>query len=470
MIDTDAVARRPCDGSPRTIRREDVAVETYSARGGLDLAALAAARPERYPFLFESSAGAAAQSRFDLLLAFPESETAVNASGGHDFLAHLGADCGQVDALEGLPFIGGWFFYLGYEMAGAVESSLDLPVSTDYDWPDALAVRCPAAIIHDRRDQAFHLVSERPEVNRLGAMADDLRTTEPISPPLSLTCDWAEQPPQTYCDAVARAGAYIRAGDIFQANLSRAWHGRLQEPLAPAVIYAALRASNPAPFSGLLQWRDSALVSTSPERLVTIEDGVIQTRPIAGTRARQPGVDQTDIVAELLGHPKERAEHVMLIDLERNDLGRVCRPGSVAVNELMVAESYARVHHIVSNVRGELHTDTSYGDALRAVFPGGTITGCPKVRCMQIIAELEGEARGPYTGSFGYISRCGRLDSNIVIRSVSQHGRDLTLRTGAGIVADSDPASELAETRAKARGVLNAFSSAGGLASEPPAR
>ena len=161
--------------------------------------------------------------------------------------------------------------------------------------------------------------------------------------------------------------------------------------------------------------------------------------------------------AELIANPKERAEHVMLIDLERNDLGRICEPGSVEVDEMMVIESYAHVHHIVSNVRGRLRAGITPGSALRAVFPGGTITGCPKVRCMEIIAELETSPRGAYTGSFGYLNRDGSMDLNILIRTMVLHGTRLRLRAGAGIVADSEPEAELDETRAKARGLLEAL-------------
>jgi len=173
-------------------------------------------------------------------------------------------------------------------------------------------------------------------------------------------------------------------------------------------------------------------------------------------------------VCELVGNPKERAEHIMLIDLERNDLGRVCVPGSVEVDELMTVESYAHVHHIVSNVRGRLRADATPGAVVRAVFPGGTITGCPKVRCMQVIAELEGEGRGAYTGAFGWLNRDGDLDLNILIRSAEleadeadEAGAVLRFRTGGGIVADSDPQRELDETRAKARGMLRALGVAG---------
>ena len=190
-----------------------------------------------------------------------------------------------------------------------------------------------------------------------------------------------------------------------------------------------------------------------------MRDGGISTRPIAGTRPR--GEDERSdqgLARELRAHPKEQAEHVMLIDLERNDLGRICEPGSVEVDEFMVLESYAHVHHIVSNVRGRLRSDISPGQVIAAVFPGGTITGCPKVRCMQIIGELEGEARGAYTGSLGYLNRDGSMDLNILIRSMEFRADSLVLRAGAGIVADSIPERELEETRAKARGVLRALS------------
>jgi anthranilate synthase component I len=225
-----------------------------------------------------------------------------------------------------------------------------------------------------------------------------------------------------------------------------------------AALYRRLCAANPAPFAALAQWQGIAILSSSPERLVRVEGREVETRPIAGTRprSRTPGGDRAEM-AELAAHPKERAEHVMLIDLERNDLGRVCEAGTVRVDELMSIESYTHVHHIVSNVSGILRSGVTPLGAVRAVFPGGTITGCPKFRCMQIIAELEGQGRGAYTGSLGYLTRDGRLDLNILIRTMTVAGGRVDFRAGAGIVADSDPERELEETRAKARGLLAAL-------------
>ena len=250
---------------------------------------------------------------------------------------------------------------------------------------------------------------------------------------------------------------YLRAGDVFQVNLSRAWRARFDAPPEPSAFYARLRDANPAPFAGLLRHRGWALASSSPERLVSVRGDVVETRPIAGTRPRLPGDDEVARIRELAAHPKERAEHVMLVDLERNDLGRVCLPGSVIVDEMMRIESYAHVHHIVSNVRGRLRPGTTPGQVIAAVFPGGTITGAPKVRCMQIIAELEGEGRGPYTGAFGYLGVDGDMDLNILIRSAWIAGREAQLRAGAGLVVDSVAEAELDETRAKARGLLQAL-------------
>jgi len=200
------------------------------------------------------------------------------------------------------------------------------------------------------------------------------------------------------------------------------------------------------------------VVSSSPERLLSIRGSTISTRPIAGTRPRgHSPAEDARLIQTLLDNEKERAEHVMLIDLERNDLGRVCVGGSVRVDEYMRVETYAHVHHIVSDVSGICRPDVSPIGVIRALFPGGTITGCPKVRCMEVVAELEGVGRGAYTGSLGYLNRDGSCDLNILIRTMTACGNELKFRAGAGIVADSNPQQELAETRAKAEGLIRAL-------------
>ncbi len=436
---------------------------------GADLLAMHEAWPERYPFLLESVEGSNAQARYDLLFALPGESLRLEAGGtlaaaegvpvADGFLNSL--DCWWSDerlAAGEAPFAGGWFLYLGYELAAEIEPGLQLAAPPGL--PVALATRVRGALIRDRRSDRTWAVAEAGSEVGLDRMADDAAAAPAIADRggPALAGPAGEEPPGDYLAAVETAKAHIAAGDVYQANLSRRWHGRLAEGMTPSIIYRRLRRANPAPFAGLMRLGEQSVISSSPERLLRLADGVASTRPIAGTRPR--GVsrrDDRELSAELLSHPKERAEHVMLIDLERNDLGRMCRPGTVRVDEMMTVETYRHVHHIVSNVTGELEDGVTPGRAIAAVFPGGTITGCPKVRCMQIIAALESGPRGAYTGSFGYLSRDGSLDLNILIRTVATDGAELTLRAGAGIVADSEPERELAETRAKAKGLLLAL-------------
>ena len=258
-----------------------------------------------------------------------------------------------------------------------------------------------------------------------------------------------------YEEVVRRTREYVFAGDIFQANLSQRLD--LCYALPSLHLYDTLRTVNPSPFAGYLHFGDYELISSSPERLVSLDaEGWAETRPIAGTRPRG-SLTPDDLTEELNVDPKDRAEHIMLVDLERNDLGRVCEYGTVRVNELMVNEFYSHVIHIVSNVRGHLHPSRDAVDLIRAMFPGGTITGCPKVRCMEIIDELETVRRGPYTGSFGWIAE-RQLDLNIIIRTLVRKGDRLFLQAGGGIVADSVPVREYHETLHKAAGMLRAVS------------
>jgi anthranilate synthase component I len=422
------------------------------------LLSLHAAYPDRYPALFESSAAGNARTRFDILFAHPQAQ--LTTAGFLPALDHW-FEQERVPALASdLPFTGGWLVYLGYELAGEIEPRLKL--SKPAVGPIACAIRIPAAIIHERNSGQSWLVTEPGFEHLLETMAEDLRLAPALTAPSTALVAGAvtEDEPNQFLRSVERALEYIAAGDIYQANLSRAWRAQLNAGVKPQHLYQRLRQTNPAPFSGIVQLDGMTVVSSSPERLVSVRDGWASTRPIAGTRPRgQTAASDLDLARELHAHPKERAEHVMLIDLERNDLGRICEAGTVSVDEFMTIESYAHVHHIVSNVRGRLRPTATPGEVLAAVFPGGTITGCPKVRCMEIIAELEVTARGPYTGSLGYLNRDGTMDFNILIRTLQVAGDQLSLRAGAGIVADSNPERELAETRAKARGVLRALGS-----------
>ena len=433
-----------------------------------DLLPLAAANPQRYPCLLESVTQGT-QSRYDVLLAFPQDALTLHHDGrvrdtrgcdhGTRFLDALDA-AWRPDATKNvvsdLPFRGGWALFLSYELAGEIEPSLQLPASGQAI-PTALALCCPAAIVINHVAQTTVLMAEGKHSELIEVLHADLSAAQTFAPPPLGDVAIAEESPRQFLDGVARIHDYLRAGDAFQVNLSREWRARYALAPTPAALYSHLRRANPAPFAGLLQWHDCAIVSSSPERLVQVRGGMAQTRPIAGTRPRVAGDDDATRMRELVAHPKERAEHVMLIDLERNDLGRVCVPGSVVVDELMQVESYTHVHHIVSNITGRARADVTPGQIIRAMFPGGTITGCPKVRTMQIIAELEGVGRGAYTGALGYLNHDGSMDLNILIRTLTQRGTEVRMRAGAGIVADSDAARELEETRAKARGMLRAL-------------
>jgi len=289
----------------------------------------------------------------------------------------------------------------------------------------------------------FHgrLNSHKPQEKRVTRRSGRLSVTPLISA-------------EDYRSMVRRAKEYIAAGDIFQANLSQRLSARTGG-IDPWEVYRVLREVNPSPFAAFLDFPEVRIVSSSPERLVRVAGSVVDTRPIAGTRPRGADLRGDELMrAELLLNEKERAEHIMLIDLERNDLGRVCDYGSVHVDELMVTEDYSHVIHIVSNVTGRLARGRDSFDVIRAAFPGGTITGVPKVRCMEIIDELEPVTRGPYTGSAGYISHTGDMDLNIIIRTFVMKDDMAHVQVGAGIVADSDPDREYHETLHKAEALI----------------
>lgn len=259
-----------------------------------------------------------------------------------------------------------------------------------------------------------------------------------------------------YLKAVERVIEYIRAGDIFQANLTQRL--QFQSRFDAPTLFERLRSVNPAPFAGLLQWEDWAVISASPERFLQVEGREVETRPIKGTRRRKKG-PEADLFTrdELRESEKDQAENVMIVDLLRNDLSRVCEPGSIRVPQLCGVESYETVQHLVSQVRGRLRADRSVWDLFRATFPGGSISGAPKVRAMEIIAEIEPTVRGPYCGSFFYVGANGQSDSNLLIRTFVQRNGWLHCGVGGGIVAQSNPSAEYEETLIKAAGMIKSL-------------
>jgi anthranilate synthase component 1 len=460
---------------------DSVAPTVRSFSADIEPLRLIARFPDIYPGLLESSAPLGARAhpggRFDVLpmssgeclrLDSEHRLSGPHADGAGGFLSALEEwwrALRQPSVAAPLPFTGGWLLYLGYELSSEIETRLVLPPSPDS--VIALAIRTPAAWIRDRATMQAWLVAEPGAEAVLDAFENHVReAAEPAAaaPFLGARLQVHEEDPARFLESVSRALDYTAAGDVYQTNLSRQWQVSADCPPDPVSIYERLRSTNPSPFAAMMRYGDFSLMSSSPERLLSIRGGIVSTRPIAGTRPRgtSPETD-TALLESLLSNEKERAEHVMLIDLERNDLGRVCVGGTVRVDEYMILETYAHVHHIVSNVSGRLREDASPIQVIRALFPGGTITGCPKVRCMEIIAELEGTGRGAYTGSIGYLNRDGSCDLNILIRTLTSHAGTaagtvpISFRAGAGIVADSIPSQELAETRAKAEGMLRAL-------------
>jgi len=379
------------------------------------------------------------------------------------------------------PFFGGAVGLISYDHVRQFERIPALAVD-DLGAPDIQFLFFDQVAALDHLTETLHLIFAPPLSRYLGEPRDKLyregcdRLAEwearlSVAPAFSGTaaagdvCIVPEQTQPEYEARVQRCQEFIRAGDIYQANLSH----RFIVDFNPAVhvrrdlarnFYRRLRRLNPAPFAGLFESPEWTLVSSSPERLIRLDGRFAQTRPIAGTRARGDSADDDRrLVKELLSNAKERAEHLMLVDLERNDLGRVCRYGTVRTDEFMGVERYSHVSHLVSNVAGELRAGLDAFDLIQAMFPGGTITGVPKIRCMEIIESLEPVRRGPYTGSLGYISWSGDIDFNIIIRTIVLAKERGYLQVGAGIVADSRPAHEYQETLLKAEALRNALRS-----------
>ena len=420
----------------------------------VDLASFCYLDNSRYPFLLES-VNHNDNNRYSILFAFPGENIVLNNASDFDFLNKLESKYKLNNTNSDLPFCGGWFVYLSYELIGQIENTLSADLHNS-DLPIAYAVKIPTAIIIDHQLDKTYIVDESDDNSRINLILDDIKLINPI--PLNpLEGSLSEENQEKFISGVQSSLKYIIAGDVFQVNLSREWQYKLNNHVDSAAIYKSLKKANPAPFSALIHYQDFSIISSSPERLFSVNNDVLQTRPIAGTHPRGKGSDDETLKDNLISNPKEIAEHVMLLDLERNDMGRVCEYGSVFVNEVMTLETYPYVHHIVSNIKGKLKKQAGIKEIIKALFPGGTITGCPKVRCMQIISELEQMPREAYTGSVGYLSQNGRMDFNILIRSFIHKDNKLSFRAGAGIVYDSIPEKELAETRHKAEGLIKVF-------------
>jgi anthranilate synthase component 1 len=386
-------------------------------------------------------------------------------------LAALGRVLSAVASEPGpVPFTGGFVGYFGYDAVRLVERLPNRPPDP-FGLPLALLARFDTLAVFDHVHQRVLAIANEVEGETSAADAErELRRLVealvsgagtgavplPARRPPGPTLEAASLDGPAFQAAVRRVKEHIAAGDVFQAVLARRFPvARRIEPLA---LYRALRVINPSPYMVLLETPDVALAGASPEMLVRKSGGRVETRPIAGTRPRGADADgDARLAGDLLADPKERAEHVMLVDLGRNDLGRVSSPGSVRVASFMEVERYSHVMHMVSSVEGHLAPGKSGLDALLACFPAGTLSGAPKIRAMELIDELEPEARGPYGGAVGYFSYSGDVDTCITIRTLVVREGETSVTAGAGIVADSDPEREERETEAKAAGMLAAI-------------
>jgi anthranilate synthase component 1 len=386
------------------------------------------------------------------------------------------AEWPAVDLPELPPFVGGAIGYAAYDSVRYVEHLPNTP-EDDRGLPDLAFAFFNSMVVFDHitktvivvaladtEAHATHEAAFREAAGRVDALVERLGTTE--ATPLGVTDIQSAGPvtleyesnftQQGFKDAVEKCQEYIKAGDIFQVVISQRLRTRVAVPAFE--VYRTLRVVNPSPFMFYLRISDVTLVGASPEIMVRVMDGRVTNRPLAGTRPRGATPEEDlRLAEELLADPKERAEHVMLVDLGRNDVGRIARYGSVELSDVMTIERYSHVMHITSHVSGELAQGKTAFDALKSCLPAGTVSGAPKVRAMQIIDELEPTKRGPYAGAVGYIDFTGNMDTCIALRTVVVRGDVFDIQAGAGIVADSDPESEYQETLNKARGMLKAI-------------
>jgi anthranilate synthase component 1 len=374
--------------------------------------------------------------------------------------------------VEGLPrFSGGAVGFLGYDMVRYFE---ELPAVAAGGIPtdDAVFMITDSLVIFDNVRHTIKVVAYavtegeedlRPvydkALRRIDAMTDLLKAPRPVKPAAVIRKDAipfrSDMTPDAFKSMVVRAKEYIAAGDIIQVVLSQRF--QRDSSADPVDLYRALRHVNPSPYMFFLRLQEMHLIGSSPEVMVRLEEGIAELKPIAGTRRRGKNEQEDRRLAdELLQDPKERAEHVMLVDLGRNDLGRIARIGSVQVGQLMAVERYSHVMHLVSDIQAQIAPEKDCFDVLKATFPAGTLSGAPKIRAMEIIAELEPFCRGPYGGAVGYFSYDGNMDFCITIRTMLIRGGKIFLQAGAGIVADSDPETEYKETLGKAEGMVQA--------------
>lgn len=444
-------------------------------------------------FLFESGNGPGDTARYSFWgesngksLSLKERQLEIRNNGSSQNASFHSLD--QLKALEfdaNAPtlsyldhFWGGWVGYLGYEMGEWLED-LDLTTKSGPACPLFMFMQVEDLWVYDHRAQMLKLILSREycgdQENEYESLIEEAALKwDAVQDILEASSSSIKENANMdgtggadsqlisnlslneYMDIVGQAQKYIEEGDIYQANLAQRFEMDFDGDAFN--LYERLRNVNPSPFSGYLRFEEFALASSSPERLVKVEGDHIETRPIAGTRPRGKSMNEDQALAqELLLNDKEKAEHLMLVDLERNDLGRVCETGSVQVTDLMFLEKYSHVIHIVSNIEGRLKPTANITDILKAVFPGGTITGCPKIRCMEIINELEPSPRGPYSGSFGYIGFSHYMDLNIIIRTILIQDGKASFHVGAGIVADSVAENEYRETLDKAAAMVNAL-------------
>ncbi len=414
-----------------------------------------------WAMLLRSASDSHVNSRYDILVADPivtletyGEQTTITTPNGTDISLEDPFELlkqtqeqwlPKLEPIANLPFIGGALGYFGYDLGRRVES---IPTHAKHDIvaPEMAVGLYDWAIIADHQLKTIQLVNARPDLDRLVWLQQQASKAESgESKTFQLTSEWqSNMSRESYGKRFDKVKDYIRAGDCYQINLTQRFHANFEgdEWLA----YQILDKANQAPFSGFIRLEHHAIVSISPERLLELDQGRIETKPIKGTRPRREDPTEDEKEKALLGTTdKDKAENLMIVDLLRNDIGRVAKPGSVKVPKLFDVESFPAVHHLVSTVTAEL--DEQYGavDLLRAGFPGGSITGAPKIRAMEIIEELEPHRRSVYCGSIGYISRCGRMDTSITIRTLISQENTLYAWAGGGLVYDSEVNSEYQE-------------------------